>query len=116
MTQTRAQRISDGKPRDTTSGIYKRFKIAKTLFRKTHRQSVLSFLDKEECMLDKASVLDDNEFWRFINKINSKTKYTSGFEMTFNGFTLSDPQEVNEGWTSYFSQLYSIYNDENLLS
>ena len=54
---------------------------------------------------------DTKRFWRLIKSRRPKTKLNATSEITFNGTTYRDPQEINQQWQLHFTQLYTP--DEN---
>jgi len=82
------------------------------MFRRLHRNTVLTFMMKKENAIDSAVEYDNNQFWKLVNKNKSKLAYTPGFEMTFEGKMLTHPKEINSGWKSHFRKLYSFFNHD----
>ena len=96
-----------GKPRGSTYLAYREYKQAKTEFRKLHREIVSQYLKELDDQINTAAEIDTKRFLKLIKSRRSKTGSKATSEITFNGTTYRDPQEINEQWQLYFAQLYT---------
>ncbi|WAR14514.1 hypothetical protein MAR_004619 [Mya arenaria] len=107
MTDARSKWILNGRKTHESSNTRKLYKTAKAEFRKAHRYAVPNFIMKLEQEIDETAEMDQNQFWKLINKKRKKVKFDKVFEMNFSGKTCNRPEEINEGWKHYFTDLYS---------
>ena len=103
--------IINGKPRGLIHISYRDYKQVKAVFRKQHRKVVSQYLKTLDDQINIAAEIDVKRFWKLIKSRRSKTGPSATSEIIFNGTTYRDPQEINEQWQIYFSQLYTP--DEN---
>ncbi|XP_053376652.1 uncharacterized protein LOC128547637 [Mercenaria mercenaria] len=111
--------INENRPRGNSYKSYTDYKKAKHDFRQYHRNRVSDFLKQMENEKDEAADIDNNEFWRLINRRRKKANRTQVFEMKFDDTISRTPQEINTGWKNYFEKLYSpvyheTFNEEHL--
>ncbi len=57
--------------------------------------------------------MDSNAFWKLINNRRKKRKHTPTFEMKFNDAVCNNPLDINTGWMTYFTDLYSLTKNDN---
>ena len=85
--------------------MYQEYKKAKSAFRNLHRKSVAQYQKELNDQINTAAERDTKRFWRLIKSRRSKTKLNATSEITFNGTTYRDPQEINQRWQLHFTQL-----------
>ena len=113
MINKRTLWIENGMPRGLTHLSYRHYKQAKAEFRKLHRKVVAQYLKSLDDQINAAAEVDVKRFWKLIKSRRSKAGNSATSEIIFNGSTYRDPQEINDQWQIYFSQLYTP--DENEL-
>ena len=105
MLAKRAVWISHGKPRGTPSLSYVAFKDAKTRFRRELRCHHSRLMREFYNDIDTAAEGDQNLFWSLLNR-NRKRKNCDSVQLSVNGTTYRDPNDIRELWASYYEQLY----------
>jgi hypothetical protein len=107
MSEKRMLWLNANRPRGNENQIFRDYKLAKTNFRRVHREIVQKHIESTEAEIDTAAELDNNEFWRLINQKRKPLKFDATLEMNFDGTVYQNPQSINLGWQNYFSELYS---------
>jgi hypothetical protein len=113
MSKTRLLWLKENRPRGNEHNTYREYKKAKYKFRKIHREAVQTHIEKQERDIDTAAEIDNNEFWRLVNKNRKRRKHQTTFEMNFNGTIFKEAKHINLGWYNYFSDLYSPTQNED---
>ncbi|XP_053388470.1 uncharacterized protein LOC128551599, partial [Mercenaria mercenaria] len=98
--------LNENRPRYENCTSFKEYKDSKRMFRTLHRKVVQQYVEKVETEIDTAAEIDNNEFWRLINKERKKNRTSPVFEMNFNDNICNNPVDINRGWRDYFTELY----------
>ena len=112
MKALRSVWINEGRPRGDWSPSYREYKNAKAAFKRLHREAVCDYMINLEKELDEAAELDNDEFWRLINRRKSKTRTGSMGEMIFKGTNCNKPKDIIAGWREYYTALYNTEQSE----
>ena len=108
MKSQRMKWIDKGRPRGDAYQSYREYKSAKRDFERKHREAIYNYITELEKELDSAAELDNNEFWRLINKRKPRVRGRVIGSMEFNGTTYTNPEDILVGWRQYFETLYNI--------
>ena len=107
MNSRRCEWLNENRPRNDQCPSYRNYKASKNNFRNTHRVTVQAYLSSLEQKIDTAAEMDNNEFWKLINRRKKNKKTETTFKMNFNGQSCENPVDINLGWKNYFSELYT---------
>ena len=104
--------LNDGKPRGTAAS-YSRYKDSKCKFRRLLRQKFRQFEKEENERIDSLVEVDQKAFWKVVNSRRKTKRSTSGSEIQFDGNPVKDPDEITDGWCTYFTNLYKFTEDSS---
>ena len=113
--QKRRTWITDGRPRGMQHESYAEYKRAKFNFRSTQQKAIYEFENQQLINIDESSEHDIRLFWRLINAKNGK-RSNHCFELNYNEYKAETPQNIANTFASYFKDLYSFNDDEDVLA
>ena len=115
MRRCRRNWIAGGRIRDQNDLMYTQYKSRKREFRRLHRH--LSAQHKNNILNDfeLTSDIDSSAFWKLVNKKRQSKQNKTMQDMCFDGKVYTTPEDINNGWRTYFCQLYSqsVLNNNN---
>lgn len=99
----------NGQPRDEKNRYWLEYKEAKRLFRQEQRRAACLQGIKHVENLRKYGDLDQRRFWQIVRKKTKKRGSCSLVQplVGANGDILTDPDDIREGWRSYYEKLYT---------
>ena len=103
--------VNAGRPRDEGSKPWQDYKEAKRRFRQEQRRATgaeeQAFMDK----ISKASEMDQNMFWKLINKRRKPRDATVRPVADANGKTARDVDDILQTWQLYYNELYRLKDE-----
>ena len=94
MRNKRSAWIDSGRPRGNAFSTYRDYKEAKRCFRKYHRKSSLTYLQKVNNDIVSASGVDCPLFWRLLNRKRKKVHTNVSCEVKFDEVVIRDPEII----------------------
>ncbi|MES9879927.1 MAG: reverse transcriptase domain-containing protein, partial [Sedimenticola sp.] len=108
--------IHDHKPRGHEFRSYFNYKEAKRRFRSYHRKCIEGYISQLDADIDTAAEMNSAQFWKLYNTRRKSSCNAAGSEINFNGQVLRDPEQIANGWGTFFAELYSVaeetYDDQ----
>ena len=111
MRSARKRWLREGKPKHGSS--YTSYKSEKRLFRRKLREVTHQFEREEYERIDNMIEIDQRGFWKAVNIKKRNKRAKQGCEIRFDSIPVREPNELVQGWQSYFTKLYDESNDDN---
>ncbi|MES9881905.1 MAG: reverse transcriptase family protein, partial [Sedimenticola sp.] len=104
--------IAQGRPRGHKYPSYTNYKNAKRCFTKTQKRAIACVEQTFVMQLNESAECDNKLFWSLVKRRKGKKQLTCNQLITESGIT-RDPSQISEGFTNYYTQLYSPLNEDH---